>query len=298
MDVLPLRLGIDLSAINPVSFIPIVSGDEEFVPARSALYLWVVFFKIDGSTTSINDDFKLQGTATVVGTPGDHGDLGSGDSPYPTVPVPSQLGEFKTPLIPIPITPVPGLSVGGLVGSVAILMVQNGTPDEAVAAGHTALNQALQDGLNSLIPTFGIKKQAPTQADIDNLSQSTGAAVTSAISSNVSFWQFLETAGAEDYQFGSAVIKFSYSDLSGAAPTGLAINETYTTRLPTIDGSEQATFELVGTIFADPWDLSLRRFLLEQGLNPTAGIRSPMSAGGMTSLRQWFKIASHTFVPS
>jgi hypothetical protein len=292
MNAFPLRLGLELSNLNPVSF-NLTAGTSYFYPE---LYLWVVFFKIDGSTTSLDEKFMLQGSATVVGTSGDHGDLGSTDNPYPTLNIPPQLGEFKTPLIPIP-TPIPGVSVGGVIGAVAILMVQNGTPDEAVADGHAALNLALQNGLNSLIPTLGIHKQQPTPADIANLSQSVGNSVQSAISDNVSIWQFLGSLGGEDYKFDSAVIQHSYGDLSSLPPTGLALQETYTTLLNTIDGEEQATFELVGTLFADPWGLSLRRFLAEEGLDPAEGIRSPMSAEGTMSLRQWFNTASPTFVP-
>jgi hypothetical protein len=289
---LPLRLGIDLSNLNPANFYP-VAGTSYFYPE---LYLWVVFFKIDGLTTSIDEDFMLQGSATVVGTPGDHGDLGSTDNPYPTVDIPPQLGQFKTSLIPIP-TPIPGLSVGGVIGAVVIIMVQNGTPDEAVVAGHAALNLAVQNGLNSLIPTFGIHKQQPTPADIASLSQSVGNSVESAISDNVSIWQFLGSLGGEDYKFDSAVIQHSYGDLSNLPSSGLELQQMYTTLLNTIDGDEQATFELVGTIFADPWALSLRRFLAEQDVNPAEGIRSAMSAEGIMSLRRWFDVASPTFVP-
>src|SRR4051812_1199534 len=47
------------------------SGDAE-------PYLWIVFFKFDGDTVVVDNTngFMLKGTATVIGTPGDHGNLG------------------------------------------------------------------------------------------------------------------------------------------------------------------------------------------------------------------------------
>src|SRR5271154_247468 len=45
------------------------------------IYLWSVFFKIDGTTAKVvlaGAGWKLQGGATVVGTPGNQGDLPGG----------------------------------------------------------------------------------------------------------------------------------------------------------------------------------------------------------------------------
>src|SRR5206468_856288 len=67
-------------------------------------YLWTVFFKIDGDTTFVNSEFVLQGTATVVGTPGNHGDLPNHDvDPGETIAIPAVMGEFSSQLKPIPL---------------------------------------------------------------------------------------------------------------------------------------------------------------------------------------------------
>ena len=67
-------------------------------------YLWTVFFKIDGDTSSVARDFKLQGTATVVTTPGNHGNLPNHDvDAGEDVPVPTAIGNFMTRLKPIPL---------------------------------------------------------------------------------------------------------------------------------------------------------------------------------------------------
>src|SRR5271156_1779729 len=70
------------------------------------IYLWSVFFKIDGTTTHVDlmgiTGWKLQGTATVVGTPGNQGDLPGGVLASffqdETTVIPSSLGNFVTNL--------------------------------------------------------------------------------------------------------------------------------------------------------------------------------------------------------
>lgn len=67
-------------------------------------YLWTVFSKVDGDTVVLGDDLFLHGTATVVTTPGSHGNLGdSGVDGGDTVAIPAAIGECQTTLKPIPV---------------------------------------------------------------------------------------------------------------------------------------------------------------------------------------------------
>ncbi len=136
MDLVPVRIHLRLSNIERA-----VRTFEGESPIWSfPTYLWTVFFKVDGDTVYVDDhNYKLQGSATIVGTPGDHGDLpGNGD--LSNTAIPSQIGEFRTVLTPIPIrsmddpTTVSG-TVSGSVGCAAILMWQRDTPADAVAQG-------------------------------------------------------------------------------------------------------------------------------------------------------------------
>ena len=102
-------------------------------------YLWTVFFKIDGDTTVVNDKNALQGTATVVGTPGNHGNLPNHDvDPGENILIPAAIGVFNTRLRPIPlVVPIGDVTeVGGAVGVITVLMEQDNTSNSDVAQGH------------------------------------------------------------------------------------------------------------------------------------------------------------------
>jgi hypothetical protein len=89
-------------------------------------YLWPVFFKIDGETVSMTDALKLSGTPTVVGTYGNHGNLGNTDvDAGDTIPIPESLGSWKTTLKPIPVP----TSLSSLVDDVAGVGRRGGGPD-------------------------------------------------------------------------------------------------------------------------------------------------------------------------
>jgi hypothetical protein len=143
-------------------------------------YLWTAFFKIDGDTVTVDNTLTLQGTATVVGTPGNHGDLGPGGvNDGDTITIPPALGEFSTTLTPIPV-PSLGTSVSGVLGCVAILLEQDDTPGEAVAKGHDELNSALRSALDGLIPTLKYNHQSPDDDDIKALTDKVGKQVEDA----------------------------------------------------------------------------------------------------------------------
>lgn len=114
-DIKLLRIGFKILDIRHS-----VTADAVDFP----IYFWSVFFKVDGSTVKVGNDLKLNGNATVVGTPGNHGNLGDGNRS--DIPIPAAMGEYRSPLEPIQVQPIPGLSVGGVIGCVVILMADNG----------------------------------------------------------------------------------------------------------------------------------------------------------------------------
>ena len=101
-------------------------------------YLWPVFFKIDGETVSLTESLTLSGTATVVGTFGNHGNLGDTDvDAGDDLAIPEALGSWSTVLKPIPVPgSLSGLidDVAGTVGVVAVLMEEDNVTDGGAVA--------------------------------------------------------------------------------------------------------------------------------------------------------------------
>lgn len=208
MALIPLNVKLDLTNLH--------CTDEADGSGSAEPYLWTVFFKIDGDTVRVGSDLKLHGKATVVATSGNHGDLPNDDvDAGEDVPIPKAIGHFQTTLKPIPVEGS-SLTVGGAVGAIVVLMEEDSTPDDAIAKGHAALNKALADELNKLIPTFGLTKQSPTEDDLKNMENRIGAAVQGAIKEGVGFWDYLGSlfGNGQDDKIGTAEFLFSHSKLA------------------------------------------------------------------------------------
>lgn len=185
-------------------------------------YLWTVFFKVDGETMVVNTDGPspafLQGFPTVVGTPGNHGNLGDTDvDEGDDVAVPAIIGEYNTVLKPIPLTtPLFGVSeVGGMIGCIVVLMEEDNTPAAAIQRGHEALDSNVRDRLAALLATLSIANPSPSDEDIEALSDQIGEAVKGAVGDGVSVIQWIAAFGNMDDQIGSAVFRFSHNQLAG-----------------------------------------------------------------------------------
>jgi hypothetical protein len=209
-------------------------------------YLWTVFFKIDGDTTVVDAAFTLQGAATVATTPGNRRNLPNrsvdgGES----VPIPAVLGEFGTHLKPIPLQQPAGefTEVGGVMGVIAVLMEQDNTPASAIARGHDALNQTVQDSLNALIPSLTIGHEEPTDEEIEAITRRVGDAVVKAVADGVSIWDWMGGAGNMDDRIGSEVFRFSHSELEARGASGIAIQKRF---------RSQGDWELLGRVTAFP----------------------------------------------
>jgi len=244
----PLQLKFKLDTIH--------CGDEGDGPGDAEPYLWSVFFKIDGDTTAIkpvNGALHLQGNATVVGTPGNHGNLGVQEvDAGQTVSIPKAIGQFETALAPIPIAGT-SLSVAGVAGVIAILMEADATPDDAVAAGHTALNKAMADNLNKLIPTLGLEKQTVTDDDVKALQSKIVSAVTSAIAADINVWDAIGacfTGNCQDDQIGTAKFFFTHTQFDQSVGTPIPLKQHWANEGDwTLNGSISVTKRLYDAVW-------------------------------------------------
>lgn len=194
--------------------------DEGDGPGNAEPYLWTVFWKVDGETIVVNTDGPappfVQGFPIVVGTPGNHGNLGTTDvDEGDDVAIPAIIGEYHTTMRPIPLTTPfgPVTEVGGMLGCVVVLMEEDFTNSDAIQRGHEALDSSVRDRLAELVGSLSITKPEPTDEDIAAVSDQIGEAVKSAIGDGVSVLSWIASWGNMDDQIGSAVFRFSHKQL-------------------------------------------------------------------------------------
>jgi hypothetical protein len=194
--------------------------DEGDGPGDAEPYLWTVFWKVDGDTVMVNTDGPappfVQGFPTVVGTPGNHGNLGTSDvDEGDDVSIPAIIGEYHTTMKPIPLTTPFGsvTDVGGMLGCVVVLMEEDFTSDDAIQRGHEALDSSVRDRLAEVVGSLSITKPEPTDEDIAAVSDQIGEAVKKAIGDGVSVLSWIAGWGNMDDQIGSAVFRFSHKQL-------------------------------------------------------------------------------------
>jgi hypothetical protein len=197
--------------------------DEGDGPGNAEPFLWTVFWKVDGETVAVNTDGPappfVQGFPTVVGTPGNHGNLGTSDvDEGDDVPIPPIIGEYHTTMMPIPLTtPVGSITeIGGMMGCIVVLMEEDFTSDSAIQRGHEALDSSVRERLAALLGTLSITKPEPTEEDILALSDQVGEAVKNAIADGVSVLSWIAGWGNMDDEVGSAVFRFSHNQLEGS----------------------------------------------------------------------------------
>jgi hypothetical protein len=204
--------------------------DEGDGPGSAEPYLWTVFFKVDGTTTSVTPQLQLTGRATVVGRPGNQGDLPNHDvDDGEVITVPAALGSWTTRLRPIPLQQPFGdfREVGGVAGVVMVLLEEDNTPASAIARGHRALDRAVRQALDALIPTLGFGHQEPTPEEIEQLSARVSTAVESAIRDDISVWDWLGALGNMDDRIGSAVVQFGHDALLDAGTAGIRFRRDF-----------------------------------------------------------------------
>lgn len=213
-------------------------------------YLWTVFFKLDGDTVALGDDLFLHGSATVITTPGSHGNLGDDDVDQgDEIAIPSAIGELITTLRPIP---VPGWvteafgveDVGGVIGAVTVLMEEDEVGHAGAEAGHAALDAFVRQALDGLVPTLGIARASVTRHDADALTDAALEAIAEAIGSAQSGWEHFTGWLDADDQLGHAVFAFGHDELVAMARSG---GRSFSQRW-----QSEGDWELVGRIFAAP----------------------------------------------
>ncbi len=215
----PQVVGINLQKLEWTHFILVGGGGGVPEIPAAAPYLWTVFFKADGETLQVGADGTLAGAATVVFTPGSHGNLGTrAVSVGDPISIPPSIGQWSTTLQPIPVAQVLQGLVGkefpATIGFVAVLMYEGHVSDHGAEAGHQALNSAVQIALANVLAKLGPGHQMVTQPDIANATAQIPGEVKNAIENAQSFWENLWSASAPDQLNDFKVVTWSQPQLA------------------------------------------------------------------------------------
>ncbi len=166
-------------------------------------YLWPVLFKIDGDNYVVARG--LTGNPFIAIKHGDHGNLADTDvDAFALVRVPEALGVFETTLWPIPVVDptyraVLGDDLPGIVGIVAVLMEQDGWPDELATTGYAALVDAVQLGVAKFVTKYQHRPAPPTPNDVADEIEALKAMATKMVSGAIK-----EKMGGDVFVFGTA----------------------------------------------------------------------------------------------
>jgi hypothetical protein len=211
----------------------IVCHDEGDGPGTAEPYLWVCFYKIDGTTCRLGADGKLAGHAVVQRMEAYQGNLGTTDvDAGETVRVPGVVGYWQTRLTPIQIDPAwKGLikektgqdDLPGTVGVLWVLMEEDNLPSGSSNAGYSSLCATFETEMNNAIATLGVFNPEIKPELEKVISDAVTAAVTRAITDDLNLiqkiWQWL--AGPDD-TLGSGSFRATHGQLieKGTIPFG------------------------------------------------------------------------------
>ncbi len=257
----------------------IICHDEGDGWGSAEPYLWTVFFKIDGTTVRLNDSLNLEGTASVETTPGSHGNLGDTDvDEGDTLNIPSAIGFWQTTLFPIPVPDfVKNLGtddIAAVAGVICILMEEDNVSDSGANAGHTALNNAVQSALDSVIGSLGVNHPEITQADIDAMSDAIQSKVTNAVKDSQNIFENIWSWLNSDDTIGTKVFFFNQDDLIANGTTTLhqrwdnegdwEINGKIDASVACTANALKAAAEIFGALFSSSSQQKMQEFKKKQ----------------------------------
>ncbi|KWO83450.1 hypothetical protein WM31_00775 [Burkholderia ubonensis] len=230
MDASAMALLLSLDTLKWDSLI-VVTGGGGFNSGRPSVtpYLWVVFFKIDGSSVTIQQTLQpdnsityLSGAPVVIDTPSAHRDVGQDEiMPGGSRPIPQDIGSWIDQVTPIPVVD-PALqsllnekAYPANFGFVAVALVDGGhIPDHAIAAGYAMLVQQVKKRLLTLLSKLGPGHTSITDDDINSVTAGIQDEVMGAIKDAMSFWEKLWAISGEDHMIGSFIGHWSRDEFA------------------------------------------------------------------------------------
>jgi hypothetical protein len=192
-------------------------------------YLWVVFFKVDGTTVKLSD--LPHATATLHAAAGSHENLGdvddldleAGDS----VAIPPSIGRWDTTL-----QPIAGLSAATndsavQIGVVVLAVEEDATGDSAADKGRAALVATLQKELDKAVQSLSPPDFEKTADKVHDAVHDAIADASVSVLSFMPISSLLDIVGIvdpDDYVGSGVAGPFSAKQLRDAGGPGLPIS--------------------------------------------------------------------------
>lgn len=192
-------------------------------------YMFTVFFKVDGDTAFLDarKSVYLQGSATIVDSPGEQGDLGvSGVSAGGDIPIPPSVGEWSTVLKPIPITDLNGgtKEAPPIVGFVIVLMEEDASSAALTRRVHGLVNSAVQEAFDTVLPTLSIGHPLPTRQELQDLLANLQHEITEKAKDSGDVGDILAAGGDFDDFIGFKLVYYTYDKIAKFGEAGMGFH--------------------------------------------------------------------------
>jgi hypothetical protein len=181
-------------------------------------FIWIVFFKVDGTTVILNDAGMLVSPdgsppkGLVFSAAGSHGDLGSKMTVGDVRGIPASIGTWTESLTPIAVPPnlveVAGQSNFPATFGAAVVLNRTGghIPEHAIEAGHQELVTAVGAVLTKLLQTLGPGNETITSDQIAAATAGLSSGVSDAVEKAMSIWEKLWAVSGEDSSIGQVIL--------------------------------------------------------------------------------------------
>lgn len=216
-------------------------------------YLWCVFFKVDGESVVITDQFKLAGLAGVHFSHGSHNNLGkvlveAGS----IIQIPQPVGLWNTDLFPLKL-PFFESDFPATIGLTCILLKQGNVSPKGIEAGHRKLNEFVLKTIENSISAFDPRQidvyhleasvKAYFERSVSNVSEGLDRVILKAVISNQNLIQNLRSLIKRDSLVGFKIWNFNHTDI--AVNHGLiSFSERWT-------NSKSGDWEIQGSVKAE-----------------------------------------------
>ncbi len=222
--------------------------DEKW--GKSEPYLWNIFFKADGKSIKVLNDFSLGGAVDFHFSEGSHNNLKTSIHEKSMLKIPAEIGAWNTKLTPIRVAHQ-DQKVPGVIGVISILMEQNNVTDEGAEAGRIALNKKVEEMLNQALPDFDPKDMNVDDIQssisqyfkkkVDEFAKELRVAVVKAITNKQSFLQNIWSRINADNMVGFHVWTFGHDDLLDAKDNVLFLSHRW-------NSDDYGDWEIMGKI--------------------------------------------------